>query len=63
MGQTVLVIGCHEHDGIRHFLIRQPSGGAYQVPDWMFDPVANGLTIVSVPRLPISQLVLMRAPG
>jgi hypothetical protein len=59
-GQTVLVIGDHEHDGIRHFLIRQPRGGSYQIPDWMFDPAANGLAIVSVPRLPISQLVLLR---
>src|ERR1700761_9551042 len=61
VGQTVLVIGEHEHDGIRHFLIRQPSGGSYQIPDWMFDPAANGLAIVSVLRIPISQLVLLRA--
>jgi hypothetical protein len=33
VGQTVLVIGEHEHDGIRHFLIRQPSGSSYQIPD------------------------------
>jgi hypothetical protein len=33
VGQTVLVIGEHEHDGIRHFLIRQPSGSSYQSPD------------------------------
>ena len=61
VGQTVLVIGEHEHDGIRHFLIRQSSGGSYQVPDWMFDPAANGLVIVSVPRFPISQIILLRA--
>ena len=59
--QTVLVIGEHEHDGIRHFLIRQPSGGSYRIPDWMFDPVENGLAIVSIPRLPVSQLILLRA--
>ena len=61
VGQTVLVIGDHEHDGIRHFLIRRPSGGSYQVPDWMFDQAAHRIAIVSVPRLPISQLLLMRA--
>lgn len=61
VGQTVLVIGDHEHDGIRHFLIPQPSGESYQVPDWTFDPAASGIAIVSVPRLPISQLTLMRA--
>ena len=60
-GRTVLVIGQHEHDGIRHFLIRQPNGGSYQIPDWMLDPAASHLAIVSVPRLPISQLVLLRA--
>ncbi len=61
VGQTVLVIGEHEHDGIRHFLIRQPSGDSYQIPDWMFDPVANDLAIVSIARLPVSQLMLLRA--
>jgi hypothetical protein len=62
VGQTVLVIGEHAHDGIHHFLIRQPSGGFYQIPDWMFDPIANDLAIVSIPRLPVSQLMLLRAP-
>ena len=61
VGQTVLVIGEHEHDGIQHFLIRQSSGGFYQIPDWMFDPIANDLAIVSIPRLPVSQLMLLRA--
>ncbi|WP_352567623.1 MULTISPECIES: DUF5372 family protein [unclassified Mesorhizobium] len=32
-GQTVVVIGEHEHDGIRRFLIRQPHGGTYHLPD------------------------------
>jgi len=59
--QTVLVLGEHEHDGIRHLLIRQPTGGSYQIPDWMFDPIANDLAIVSIPRLPVSQLMLLRA--
>jgi hypothetical protein len=42
-------------------LIRQPSGGSCQIPGWMFDPAANGLALVSVLRIPISQLVLLRA--
>src|SRR5450432_1691759 len=37
-GESVLVVGAHEHDGIHHFLIRQSYGGSYQIPDWMFDP-------------------------
>ena len=57
----MLVVGAHEHDGIHHFVIRQPHGGSYQVPDWMFDPAASTLAIVAVPRLPVSQLVLLRA--
>jgi hypothetical protein len=61
VGQTVLVIGDHEHDGIHHFRIRQPHGGSYQIPDWMFDPAARDLTAVSVPRFPVSQLVLLRS--
>ena len=60
-GQTVLVIGAHEHDGVHHFLIRQPHGGSYQIPDWMFDPAASSLTLISEPRLPVSQLVLLRS--
>ncbi|MER8868205.1 hypothetical protein NKI19_31845 [Mesorhizobium sp. M0751] len=27
------MIGEHEHDGIRRFLIRQPHGGTYHLPD------------------------------
>ena len=60
VGQTVLVVGDHEHDGIHHFLIRQPHGGSYQVPDWMFAPSASTPAIVAVPRLPVGQLVLLR---
>ena len=45
VGQTVLVIGDHEHDGIHHLLIRQAHGGSYQVPDWMFDPAASRLAL------------------
>ncbi len=61
VGRTVLVVGDHEHDGVHHFLIRQPSGGSYQVPGWMFDPASKSLVLVSVPRLPVGQLVLLRA--
>ena len=61
VGQTVLVIGDHEHDGIHHLLIRQAHGGSYQVPDWMFDPAASGLAVVRVPRLPVSQLMSLRS--
>ena len=61
VGRTVLVVGDHEHDGIRYFLIRQPHGGSYQVPDWMFTPDASTPAVVTVPRLPIGQLVLLRA--
>ncbi len=61
VGQTVLVIGDHEHDGIHHLLIRQAHGGSYQVPDWMFDPAASSLAVVNVPRLPVSQLMSVRS--
>src|ERR1700749_3047989 len=60
VGQTLLVVGDHEHDGIHYFLIRQPHGGSYQVPDWMFAPSASIAAIVTVPRLPVGQLVLLR---
>ena len=58
-GQTVLVIGDYEHDGIRHFLIRQPTGGAYQIPDWMFSQ-GSSFEVVSAPRLPVSSLIEVR---
>jgi hypothetical protein len=61
VGQTVLVIGDHEHDGVHHFLIRQPHGGSYQIPDWMFDPATSSLALVPTPRLPVTELVLLRA--
>src|ERR1051325_8170236 len=60
VGQALLVVGDHEHDGIRYFLIRQPHGGSYQVPDWMFSSDASTAAIVAVPRLPVSQLMLLR---
>jgi Family of unknown function (DUF5372) len=41
VGQTVLVTGGHEHDGVDYLLIRQPHGGSFQIPGWMFDPAAS----------------------
>jgi len=61
VGRTVLVTGDHEHDGVRYFLIRQSQGGSFQVPDWMFDPPACSMDIVTVPRLPVSQLLQLRS--
>jgi hypothetical protein len=55
------VIGDHEHDGVHHFLICQPHGGSYQIPDWMFDPATSSLALIPTPRLPITELVLLRA--
>ena len=60
VGQTVLVVGDHEHDEIRYFLIRRPHGGSYQVPDWMFAPEWSNPAVVTVPRLPVGRLVLLR---
>src|SRR4051812_20730382 len=59
-GQAMLVVGDYEHSGIQHLLIRQPQGGLYQVPDWMFAPAATTLAIVAAPRLPVGQLILLR---
>jgi hypothetical protein len=61
VGQTVLVTGDHEHDGVHYLLIRQSHGGSFQIPGWMFDPAASSFEIVSVPRLPASRLVELRA--
>ncbi|WLA47952.1 DUF5372 family protein [Bradyrhizobium elkanii] len=60
-GRTVVVTGDHEHDGVHYFLIRQPQGGSFQVPGWMFDPAACSTEIVTVPRLPVSQLLELRS--
>jgi hypothetical protein len=60
VGQMLLVVGDHEHDGIHYYLVRQPHGGSYQVPDWMFSPDASTAAIVAIPRLPVSQLMLLR---
>src|SRR3974390_937956 len=59
-GRMVLVTGDHEHDGVHYFLIRQPHGGSFQVPGWMFDPSACSTVIVTIPRLPVSQLLQLR---
>jgi hypothetical protein len=55
------VTGHHEHDGVHHFLIRQPHGSSFQIPDWMFDSSACPGELVTVPRVPVSQLILLRA--
>jgi len=54
VGQTLLVVGDHVHDGIRYFLIRQPHGGSYQVRAWMFAPDASAAAVITVPQLPVS---------
>ncbi|WP_375791462.1 hypothetical protein ACE102_46855 (plasmid) [Bradyrhizobium sp. vgs-9] len=61
VGRTVLVAGDQEHDGVHYFLIRQSQGGSFQVPGWMFDPAACSMEIVTVPRLPVSQLLQLRS--
>jgi hypothetical protein len=60
-GQTVLVIGDREHDGVHYLLVRQPHGATYQIPDWMFDPAASHLALVPTPRLPVTELLVLRA--
>ena len=60
VGETVPVVGDHEHGGLRYILIQQSHGGSYQVPDWMFPPEVRTATIVSVARLPVSQMTLLR---
>jgi hypothetical protein len=57
----VLVIGDVEHDGNRYLLIRGPSGGSYQIPEWMFGEHAATAKIISVPRFPVSRLIELRA--
>ena len=61
VGQIVTVTGDHEHDGVHYRLIRQPHGGSFQIPEWMFDPGAGSLIIVAFPRFPANQLVELRA--
>jgi hypothetical protein len=60
-GQSIFVVGDQEHDGIHYALIRKHPGGCSQVPAWMLDPAVASLKIVSVPRFPVSQLILLRS--
>ncbi|MCJ9674777.1 MULTISPECIES: DUF5372 family protein, partial [unclassified Neorhizobium] len=61
VGQTVLVTGSHQHDGVDYFLIRQSHGGSFQIPAWMFDPEASSIEIVAELRLSATKLVELRA--
>ncbi|WP_431523417.1 DUF5372 family protein [Mesorhizobium captivum] len=61
VGQTVAVVGEHDHDGIRHLLIRQPHGGTFHLPDWMAAPQAGSVAIIAAPRLPLTHLLELRA--
>lgn len=61
VGQTVLVVGEQEHNGVRHFLIRQPHDGTLHVPDWMVTPQAGSHAIVATPRIPLNALLELRA--
>ena len=60
-GQSVIVTGDCEHDGVHYRMIRGPHGGSFQIPDWMFDPAASSLEIVAVPRFPVAHLLELRA--
>jgi Family of unknown function (DUF5372) len=50
VGQTVLITGVHEHDGVCHYLIRQSDGGHFHLPDWMIDPAAGQVKILRQSR-------------
>ncbi len=60
-GQTVLVVGDHQHDGTRYFLIGDSQDHSRQIPAWMFESANSHVSIVSAPRFPLSQLVLLRS--
>ncbi|WP_352773450.1 DUF5372 family protein [Mesorhizobium sp. M0684] len=61
VGQTVAVVSEHDHDGIRHLLVRQPHGGTFHLPDWMAAPQAGSVAIVAAPRLSLTHLLELRA--
>ncbi|WP_353001223.1 DUF5372 family protein [Mesorhizobium sp. M1295] len=61
VGQTVAVVGEHDHDGICHLLVRQPHGGTFHLPDWIAAPQAGSVAIVAAPRLSLTHLLELRA--
>jgi hypothetical protein len=61
VGQTVAVVGEHDHDGIRHLFIWQPHSGTFHLPDWMAAPQAGSVAIIAAPRLPLTHLLELRA--
>ncbi|TIO26763.1 hypothetical protein [Mesorhizobium sp.] len=61
VGRTVLVVGAHEHDGIRHLLIQHLHGGTFHFPEWMATPQASSIEVLAEPRLPLKYLLEVRA--
>jgi hypothetical protein len=54
------VLGCKQHGGEEHFIVRQPDGTLMLLPAWMTNPDAGAFRIISDPRLPVNRLSHLR---
>ena len=60
VGQMLLVVGDHEHDGIHYFLIDNHMADPTRFPIGCSVASASTAAIVAVTRLPVGQLILLR---
>ena len=60
-GEMVAVVGAKRHAGSAHLVIRQPDRTLCLIPKWMTEPAGASADLVSDLRLPVQQLVHLRA--
>jgi Family of unknown function (DUF5372) len=60
VGQSVSIVGCHDHGGTYHLVIRKPDGAKCLIPEWMTRPEAEAIRILSSPRLSVNLLIELR---
>jgi hypothetical protein len=59
-GQSLFVLGEHEHYGAPHVLLRGAEETRYLLPAWMIHPEAGAIEIVAAPRLSVTKLLELR---
>jgi Family of unknown function (DUF5372) len=60
VGQSVSIVGCHDHGGTYHLVIRKPDGAKCLIPEWMTRPEAEAIRILSSPRLSVNLPIELR---
>src|SRR5580704_10186009 len=60
-GKRATVIGWNRFGDMIYFVLERPNGSPFQIPVWMTEPSAAGMTLRESPRIDLAALRSLRA--